>query len=125
MRKITPSSTSLGLSLHACHCNQRLVIFIYWILSSSDYIVSSFFSLIFMFYLLFVYATKNSSMVFWEATSFFFIVVTCTYAHLTESHYISWPLIIEFLCPIVMNTAVSVNKEGICYVVMDAKELFT
>ena len=48
-------------------------------------------------------------MVFWESTSVFFIVVTRTYGPLMESHYMSWPLTEEFLCPIVMNAAFIVN----------------
>jgi len=75
-----------------------------------------YFSSISMFLLLFIHTTKNSSMLFWESTSVFFIVVTCTYEPLMESHYMSWPSTGDVLCQIVMNVAV---------LAMDAKDLFT
>lgn len=64
-------------------------------------------------------------MVFWESTSIFFVAVTSTYEPLMETHYMSWRLKREVLYLIVMNAAVIVNKEGMFYFVMDAKELFT
>lgn len=118
-----------GCYLPCIHfCLERLIIFILWVLSLFDYIFPSFCP----HFLLLIYLNtplKNSIMVFWELTSVFFVADTWAYSPKMESHYIRWPSLCwnnrESLRLIMMTSAVFVNKEGICYVVMDAQELFT